>query len=51
MLVSSFIGSNREFRKWLEVRTGNVGSLADYRKKKKAASKAARIISHKPIIA
>ena len=51
MLVSSFTGSNREFRKWLEVRTGNVVSLADYRRKKKATTRAANHKFHKPIIA
>lgn len=41
MLVSSFMGSNRDFRVWLYVRTRNVVDLAVYRKKKKAASRAA----------
>ena len=51
MLVSGFIGSNREFRKWLGVRTGNVVSMKDFRIKKKATSRAANHKIHKPIIA
>lgn len=37
MLVASFVGTNREFRKWLNVRTRNVVSLAEYREKRKTA--------------
>jgi len=43
MLVTSFVGSNREFREWLSARTGNVISLAAYRGKRKAASRRAAI--------
>lgn len=43
MLVSSFIGSNREFRKWLDARTANVVNLAEYRRKRKNRSKRAAI--------
>jgi len=51
MLVASFVGTNREFRKWLNVRTRNVVSLAEYREKRKAARRAARAKLFKPSIA
>lgn len=51
MLVSSFMGSNRDFRAWLYIRTGNVVSLAAYRRKRKAASKAALRKTFNPSIA
>ncbi len=41
MLVTSFCGSNREFRTWLKIRTANVVSLAEYREKRKSATKKA----------
>jgi len=52
MLVTSFAGSNYEFRKWLDARTRNVVSLAEYRRKRKYRSKrAARVKPVNPIIA
>ncbi len=52
MLVTSFAGSNREFRVWLQTRTANVVDLAEYRKKRKAALRtAAPRNSTDPIIA
>lgn len=52
MLVASFVGTNREFRKWLNVRTRNVVSLAEYREKRKNRSRrAARAKLFKPSIA
>jgi hypothetical protein len=42
MLVSSFIGSNREFRAWLAMRTRNVVGLGGMPGKKKDRSKAGR---------
>lgn len=52
LLVSSFVGSNQEFRKWLDARTRNVVSLAEYRRKRKYRSnRAARVKSVKPSIA
>jgi len=35
MLVSSFIGSNREFRAWLAMRTRNVVGLGGVQRKRK----------------
>lgn len=43
MLVASFSGTNREFREWLAARTANVVSLAEYRRRRKAAWRAARV--------
>ena len=52
MLVTSFAGSNRDFRRWLSTRTANVVSLAEYRKKRKYRSKrAAGVKPVNPIIA
>ena len=50
-LVASFSGTNREFREWLAARTANVVSLAEYRRRRKAAWRAARVKPVKPIIA
>ncbi len=42
-VLASFIGSNREFRAWLAAQMyPDVVSLAEYRKKKKTASRAAQ---------
>jgi len=43
MLVASFIGSNRDFRQWLQARTWNVVGMSDYRGKRKAALKKAAL--------
>ena len=52
MLVSSFIGSNREFRAWLAMRTRNVVGLGGVQMKRKNRSRrAARAKPVKPIIA
>lgn len=42
MLVSSFIGSNREFRAWLAMRTRNVVGLGGVQRKRKNRSKGER---------
>ena len=43
MLVTSFVGRNKDFRAWLAAgMPKNVVSLAEYRRKKKTASKAGR---------
>ena len=42
MLVSSFIGSNREFRAWLAMRTRNVVGLGGVQMKRKNRSRAAK---------
>lgn len=52
MLVASFVGTNREFRKWLNVRTRNVVGLGGVQMKRKNRSRrAARAKPVKPIIA
>jgi len=52
MLVTSFVGRNKDFRTWLAAgMPANVVSLAEYRRKKKTASRAARAKPVKPIIA
>jgi len=43
MLVSSFIGCNRDFRVWLGIRTANVVDLAEYRRERKCRSKRAAL--------
>ena len=44
-IISRFSGLNSDFRAWLAARMyPNVVSLADYRKKRKAAKRAARTI-------
>lgn len=51
-LLASFVGKNRDFRVWLAAqRPANVLSLAEYRRKRKAAWRAARVKPVKPIIA
>lgn len=52
MRISSFAGTNKDFRIWLRARTANVVSLTDYRIKRKTASKRAAIRkTSDPIIA
>lgn len=51
MLITSFTGTNRDFRTWLAAqRPANVVSLAEY-KKKKAAKEAAKQKPVNPSIA
>lgn len=52
MLVTSFVGRNKDFRTWLAAgMPANVVSLAEYRAKRKNRSRRAARKSSKPIIA
>ena len=51
-VIASFVGKNRDFRAWLAAgMPKNVVSLAEYRRKKKTASRAANYKFHNPSIA
>jgi len=51
-LLASFVGKNRDFRAWLAAgMPANVVSLAEYRRRRKAAWRAARAKLFKPSIA
>ena len=51
-IIAKFVGTNRDFRAWLAAgMPQNVVSLAEYRKNKKTASRAANYKFHNPSIA